>query len=64
MITHYKARCSSIITLPLKSRKLVFGEDALTFTIHASKDGPSVVTVRIGPAVAVDKARVLEGLGW
>ncbi len=42
----------------------VFGEDAMTFAIHASKNGQSVVTVRISPAVAVDKARVLESLGW
>ena len=42
----------------------VFREDAMTFTIHASKNGESVVTVRISPAVAVDKARVLESLGW
>ena len=42
----------------------VFGEDAMTFTIHASKNGEIVATVRIGPAVAVDKARVLEKLGW
>jgi hypothetical protein len=43
---------------------LGFGKDAMTFTIHASKNGQSVTTVRIIPAVAVDKARVLEGLGW
>jgi hypothetical protein len=42
----------------------VFGEDAMTFAIHASKDGQSVMTVRISPAVAVDRARVLESLGW
>ena len=36
----------------------------MTFTIQASKNGQSVVTVRISPAVAVDKARVLESLGW
>ena len=36
----------------------------MTFIIHASKNGQSVVTVRISPAVAVDKARVLESLGW
>ena len=36
----------------------------MTFTIYASKNGQSVVTVRISPAVAVDKARVLESLGW
>ena len=28
----------------------------MTFTIHASKNGQCVVTVRISPAVAVDKA--------
>ena len=42
----------------------VFSEDAMTFTIHASKNGQSIVTVRISPAVAVDKARVSESLGW
>jgi hypothetical protein len=36
----------------------------MTFAIHASKDGQSVMTVRISPAVAVDRARVLESLGW
>ena len=47
-----------------KSIWFVLGEDAMTFTIHASKNGQCVVTVRISPAVAVDKARVLESLGW
>ncbi len=42
----------------------MFAEDAMTFTIHASKNGEIVATVRIIPAVAVDKARVLEKLGW
>ena len=42
----------------------VFGEDAMTFTIHASKNGQSVMTIRISPAVPVDRARVLESLGW
>ena len=36
----------------------------MTFTIYASKNGQSVVTVRISPAVAVDRARVLKSLGW
>ncbi len=36
----------------------------MTFTIHAWKDDQSIVTVRIGPAVAVDKARELEKTGW
>ena len=36
----------------------------MTFAIHASKNGQSVVTVRINRAVAADKARVLESLGW
>jgi hypothetical protein len=39
-------------------------EGAMTFAIHASKDGQSVVTIRIRPAVAVDKARVMERSGW
>jgi hypothetical protein len=37
---------------------------AMTFAIHASKNGQSVVTVRISPDAAVDKARLLEGFGW
>ena len=40
------------------------GEDAMTYTIHALKDAQSLVTVRISPAAAVDKARLLESLGW
>jgi hypothetical protein len=36
----------------------------MTFTIHAAKNGQSVVTVRISPAVAADKARSLEKSGW
>jgi hypothetical protein len=36
----------------------------MTFTIHARKNNRSIVTVRISPAVAVDKARMLEKLGW
>ena len=36
----------------------------MTYAIHASRDGQSVVTIRISPVVAVDKARALEGLGW
>jgi hypothetical protein len=36
----------------------------MTFAIHAAKDGQSVLTIRIGPAAAVDKARLLESLGW
>jgi hypothetical protein len=34
------------------------------FTIHASKDGESTQTVRIGPTVTVAKARSLSKLGW
>ena len=37
---------------------------AMTFSIHASKNGQSVVTVRISPETTVDKARRLESLGW
>jgi hypothetical protein len=36
----------------------------MTFTIHARKNDQSIVTIRISPAVAVDKARMLEKLGW
>ena len=36
----------------------------MTYAIHASRDGQSVVTIRISPTVAVDKARALEQLGW
>jgi hypothetical protein len=37
---------------------------AMTFAIHASKNGQSVVTVRINPDAAVYKARLLESFGW
>ena len=36
----------------------------MTFTVHAWKDARYVGTVRISPAVAVDKARVLQSEGW
>ena len=36
----------------------------MTFAIHAWKADQNIVTVRIGPAVAVDKARELEKMGW
>jgi hypothetical protein len=36
----------------------------MIFTIHAWKADQNVTTVRIGPAVAVDKARELEKMGW
>jgi hypothetical protein len=36
----------------------------MTFTIHASKDGESVQTARIGPTVTVAKARELSKAGW
>ena len=42
----------------------IYGESSMTFTIHARKNDQSIVTVRISPAVAVDKARMLEKLGW
>jgi hypothetical protein len=35
-------------------------EDAMTYAIHASKNGQSVVTIRISPIAAVDKVRLLE----
>ena len=36
----------------------------MTYAILASKNGQSVVTIRINPIAAVDKARLLEGFGW
>jgi hypothetical protein len=36
----------------------------MTFAIHGSKDGQSVVTIRISPDAAVDKARLLDSFGW
>ena len=36
----------------------------MTFTIHAWKNGQSTMTVRISPVAAVDKASLLQGLGW
>jgi hypothetical protein len=36
----------------------------MTFVIHAWKADQNIVTVRIGSAVAVDKARELEKAGW
>jgi hypothetical protein len=36
----------------------------MTFAIHGSKNGESVVTVRIRPDAAVDKARLLKSVGW
>jgi hypothetical protein len=39
-------------------------EGPMTFTIHARKNDQCIVTVRISAAVAIDKARVLQKLGW
>lgn len=36
----------------------------MTFTIHAWKADQNIVTIRIGLAVAIDKARELERIGW
>ena len=36
----------------------------MTYAIHASRNGQSVVTIRINLIAAVDKARLLEGLDW
>ena len=43
---------------------IVVDRIAMTFAIHASRDGQSVVTIRISPAAAIDKARLLQSLGW
>lgn len=34
------------------------------FTIHASKDGESTQTMRLGPTITVAKARELAKYGW
>jgi hypothetical protein len=36
----------------------------MTYAIYASRNGQSVVTIRISPIAAVDKARLLERLDW
>lgn len=38
--------------------------EAMTFAIHGSKNGERVVTIRIRPDAAVDKARLLVSFGW
>ena len=48
----------------IESCMSVSREDPMAFAINASKDGDSVLTVRISPIAAVDKARLLERLGW
>ena len=35
----------------------------MTFAIHASRDAQIVVTIRISPVAAVEKARLLESIG-
>jgi hypothetical protein len=48
-----------VIALPRK------GEEAtMTFTIHASKDGHLMQTLRLRPQAAVLKARSLKNAGW
>jgi hypothetical protein len=36
----------------------------MTFTIHASKDGHLMQTLRLKPQAAVSKARSLKNAGW
>ena len=43
---------------------IVVGGRTMTFTIHAWKADRHLMTVRIGRAVAVDKARELQKRGW
>ena len=54
------------VIMPPSSNSCMFVSrgDAMTYAIHASKNGQSVVTVRISPEAAVDKASLLESLGW
>jgi hypothetical protein len=39
-------------------------DSIMTFTIHASKDGHLVQTLRLKPQAAVSKARSLNKAGW
>jgi hypothetical protein len=36
----------------------------MTFTIHATKDGHLMQTLRLRPQAAVSKARSLKNAGW
>jgi hypothetical protein len=36
----------------------------MTYAIHASKNGQSIVTIRISITTAVEKARLLDRGGW
>ena len=40
------------------------GGATMTFTIHASKDGHLMQTLRLKPQAAVSKARSLKNAGW
>jgi hypothetical protein len=51
-------------TIHCQIKTALVSERAMTFTIHAWKADQNITTVRIGPAVAVDKARELEKTGW
>ena len=63
-----KMRCSTdtfaarIITSQIHAT--IIGGRSMTYTIHAWKADQNLMTVRIGPVVAVDKARELEKMGW
>ncbi len=60
-------RCSGAMAISQQVRNpcmICVGGGRHDIHLHASKNGQSVVTVRISLAVAVDKARVLESLGW
>jgi hypothetical protein len=60
---HFDMRHQAALS-PLRIRVCFIGRGAMTYAIHASKNGQSVVTIRIKPVGAVDKARLLESLGW
>jgi hypothetical protein len=62
--THISHEYSSIAESWAMPALRQLGQPTMTYTIHASKNDQTSVTVRINPATAVDKARVLELLGW
>jgi hypothetical protein len=45
-------------------RLFLLGQGMTAFSIHATKGGQSMTTVRIGPTVTVAKARALLKDGW
>jgi hypothetical protein len=60
----FAARDGVPATITSQIHATIIGGRSMTYTIHAWKADQNLTTVRIGPAVAVDKARELEKMGW